>query len=135
MHADVMDIPAAAEMLSVSESTLGRAIRAGEIPAWRLGKKWRMWRPAVLRAVVGEVALVQHPLIPEGDPEVVDRTTAARLLGITPYTCALLIQDGTIPSQRIGSNYRIWWPAVRQLMIDGTATQAAQPAEAETGPH
>ena len=134
MHPDVMDIPAAAEMLSVSESTLGRAIRAGEIPAWRLGKKWRMWRPAVLRAVVGEVALVQHPLIPEGDPEVVDRTTAARLLGITPYTCALLIQDGTIPSQRIGSNYRIWWPAVRQLMIDGTV-QATQPAEAETEPH
>lgn len=121
MHPDVLDIPAAARLLALSKSSTYRAVRAGEIPGWRLGSQWRLWRPAVLRAVGGAAAEGEHPLIPEDEPQVIDRAALAALLDIAPQTCLTLLQQGAIPSRRVGGTYRIYWPNVRQLMIDGTA--------------
>lgn len=125
MHPDVLDIPQAAALLSLSKSTTYRAVRSGEIPAWRLGSQWRLWRPAVLRAVGGEDAEDEHPLIPVDEPQVLDRAELARLLDIAPQTCLTLIRQGVIPSRRVGGSYRIYWPSVRQKMIDGAGVEGA----------
>lgn len=127
MHPDVLDIPATAQVLSLSKSSTYRVVRSGEIPAWRLGQQWRLWRPAVLRALAGPEVEEQHPLHPTGDPELIDPATLADLLDIAPQTCLLLLREGAIPSRRVGASTRIWWPSVRQLMIDGSVeTQATQ---------
>lgn len=127
MHPDVLDIPATAQVLSLSKSSTYRVVRSGEIPAWRLGQQWRLWRPAVLRALAGPEVEEQHPLHPAGDPELIDPATLADLLDIAPQTCLLLLREGAIPSRRVGASIRIWWPSVRQLMIDGSVeTQATQ---------
>lgn len=127
MHPDVLDIPSTAKLLAVSKPSLYRLVRAGGIPAWRLGGQLRMWRPAVLRAIAGAEAEEQHPMIPDGDPEFVNATTLADLLDISIPTCHSLINDGTIPSRKVGPSTRIWWPSVRQLMIDGSViTEAAE---------
>ncbi len=44
---EVMDIYAAAEYLRVSRGTLYKSIRAGEVPAFKLGRGWR-FRKALL---------------------------------------------------------------------------------------
>lgn len=126
MHPDVLDIPATAKLLAVSKPSVYRLVRAGEVPAWRLGGQWRMWRPAVLRAVAGPEAEDQHPMVPEGDPELLDTHALADLLDISVPTCHTLLGDGTIPSRRVGSRVRIWWPAVRQLMIDGSVVSSTE---------
>lgn len=120
MHPEVLDIPATAQLLSLSKSSTYRVVRSGEIPAWRLGQQWRLWRPAVLRALAGPDAEEQHPLHPADDPELIEPATLARLLDIAPQTCLALLREGAIPSRRVGASTRIWWPSVRQLMIDGS---------------
>lgn len=119
-HPDVLDIPETAALLSLSKSSTYRAVRAGEIPAWRLGSQWRLWRPAVLRAVGGDAVEDEHPMIPAEEPQVIDRAELATLLDITPQTCLTLIRQGLIPSRRVGGTYRIYWPSIRQMMIDGS---------------
>lgn len=120
MHPDVLDIDATADLLAMSKRSVYGIVRAGDVPAWRLGQQWRLWRPAVLRAVGGPEVEVSNPLHPEDDPGVVTTKTLAELLNITPATCRALLKDGSIPSRRVGHSTRIWWPNVRQLMIDGT---------------
>lgn len=122
MHPDVLDIPATAQLLALSKSSTYRLVRSGELPAWRLGQQWRLWRPAVLRTVVGEEAGSQHPMYPDADPELIDSKTLGDLLNIAPQTCQMLLREGKIPSRRVGASTRIWWPTVRQLMIDGAET-------------
>ena len=134
MHPDVLDIPAAAHLLSLSKGSTYKLVRSGAIPAWRLGQQWRLWRPAVLRVVAGPDAEDQHPLIPEGDPELIDRQTLAELLDLSPDTCRLLVRDGTIPSRTVGPTTRVWWPSVRQLMIDGSVPAGAEACLLYTSP-
>lgn len=119
MHPDVLDIEATASLLSLSKTSTYRVVRSGEIPAWRVGKQWRLWRPAVLLAVGGPEVERDHPMYPKGDPELIDRFALAELIDLAPATCLLLLRNGTIPSRRVGASTRIWWPNVRQLMIDG----------------
>lgn len=124
MHPDVLDIPSAAELLALSKSSTYRLVRRAEIPAWRLGQQWRLWRPAVLQVVAGPDAEEQHPMYPPDDPELIDRVTLGELLDISPETCRMLLRDGTIPSRRVGASTRIWWPTIRQLMIDGSGVSS-----------
>lgn len=119
MHPEVLDIASTADLLGLSRASTYRAVRAGELPAWRVGKQWRLWRPAVLRAVGGPEVEDAHPLHPPADPQLVDRATLAEMLGLAPATCSALLRDGTIPSRTLGGAVRIWWPTVRHLMIDG----------------
>lgn len=126
MHPDVLDIPAAATLLAVGKPSVYRLVRAGDVPAWRLGGQWRMWRPAILRAVAGPEVEQQHPMTPAGDPEMISASTLAELLDISLPTCHALINDGTIPARKVGATTRIWWPSVRQLMIDGSVVDAVE---------
>lgn len=126
VHPDVLDIPAAAELLAVSKPSVYRLVRAGGVPAWRLGGQWRMWRPAILQAIAGPEAEEQHPMIPADDPELINAGTLADLLDISLPTCHALINDGTIPSRKVGQTTRVWWPSVRQLMIDGSIADSTQ---------
>lgn len=126
MHPDVLDIPATAQLLALSKSSTYRLVRSGEVPAWRLGQQWRLWRPAVLRVVAGDEAEAQHPMHPANDPELIDSKTLGELLDIAPQTCQMLLREGKIPSRRVGASIRIWWPSVRQLMIDGSGPSAEE---------
>lgn len=130
MHPDVLDIPATAQLLGLSKSATYRLVRSGAIPAWRLGGQWRLWRPAVIRAVAGPEEAKRHPSPAEDEPKLIDIATLSDLLDVTPPTCHVLMKDGTIPSQQVGRRLRVWWPNVRQLMIEGSVVEGQGPADA-----
>lgn len=44
---DVLDLKEAARFLKVSPVTLGRRVRAGEVPAKKIGNQWRFSRQAL----------------------------------------------------------------------------------------
>ena len=47
MSQDVLNLQEAAEFLKVSKVTLGRRVRAGEVPAKKVGNQWRFSREAL----------------------------------------------------------------------------------------
>jgi len=61
----LLDIAAVAEYLGVSERTVYNHVRSGILPAFKVGRLWRV-RVSDLEAWTGSAAL--HPPVPEADP-------------------------------------------------------------------
>jgi len=51
---DVLTIEEAAELLKLHDQTIYRKVRSGEIPAARIGRRWRISRDVIERMLRGE---------------------------------------------------------------------------------
>ena len=49
MNQDVLSLTEAARFLRISPVTLGRRVRAGEVPGKKVGNQWRFSREAMTR--------------------------------------------------------------------------------------
>ena len=119
----IMTTSEVAAWLSLSVPTLMSRVRAGEIPASRIGAEWRFWRPTL------EVRLfAQGPAAESGDDQAEVLTTAqlADRLRLTGETVRARIEDGSIPASRIGNQFRIFWPTIRGRLEAGEDFTPAQ---------
>ena len=121
MHPLLMDLDDVAALSTEHPATVGARARRGEIPGTQIGVQWRFWRPTVMRAVVGETAAAHalRGLEQPEDPEVVNPSQLADLLGISLPTILNLVSAGAIPAGKTGSRWHIYWPAIRDAIAEG----------------
>ncbi len=69
---DVIDSPAAAEILQIHEETLRRLAREGQVPAFKVGGGWRFSRVALRKWIEAQGSRVSVPLVllVDDDPNV-----------------------------------------------------------------
>lgn len=114
-----------ASWLAISLPTLMARVEAGDVPASRIGKEWRFWRPALahrLFALEAPVESTRH------DAEIITTTQLAERLQLTSETVRARIDDGSIPASKIGNTYRIYWPAIRAKLESGEDFTPREPA-------
>lgn len=140
MHPLLLDLDAAASVISLQPETLRRRAMAGELPGSRVGGKWRFWAPALLASVAGADAAAHmvRERTPPGyeEPGVVDVAELADLLNLSPRTIAELMRAGVVPAKKAGQ-WRAFWPLVRDQIAAGrdlSDTPAAPPAPSTPTP-
>lgn len=112
MHPDVLTVQSAAELAAVDVTTLRRSLAHGQMPGARLGRNWRLWRPALLEAV----GAAQPPPSTVTVPEVVTLADLGVLLGISKPTLISLAAGGHLPARKVGALWRVHWPSIVAMM-------------------
>jgi excisionase family DNA binding protein len=122
MHPHVLDAEGVAVLVRSSPAAVRRWAHDGEIPGTRVGGQWRFWAPAVLERVIGaEPARSAVPALPDGhtEPGVVASGELADLLGLPDRTVTMLMRQGRIPGEKVGGQWRSYWPWIRQRIAAG----------------
>ena len=67
-----------------------------------------------------ELVIEGHGMAPDDDKvNIITVDKLADLLDLSVPTVLGFIKDGSITATRFGKQYRIWWPNVRDLLIQG----------------
>lgn len=121
MHPLLRDLEGAATLIRSTRATTRRRAVAGEIPGSLVGHQWRFWAPAVLASLFGEQAITMGPQLPDDhtEPDVIGLAELSDLLGMHPRTVGALLRDGQIPGQKLGIQWRIYWPQIRDKIAAG----------------
>ena len=122
MHPHLLDAEGVAVLVGSSPAAVRRWAHAGEIPGTRVGGQWRFWAPAVLERVIGaEPARSAVPALPDGhtEPGVVASGELADLLGLPDRTVTMLMRQGRIPGEKVGGQWRSYWPWIQQRIAAG----------------
>lgn len=116
MHAHLMTLEQAADLLQLHPRTVVAKARSGQLPGAKLGGSWRFWKPSI------EAVLTGRPWTPDeadGDPEWVNTTRAAELLGTTRQTILNLVTRGQLPAGKVAGQWRVHWWRVRDAIAAG----------------
>lgn len=62
---DIMTIEEAAEMLRIPVSSVYKLAQQRRIPAQKVGRHWRFYRPLLLNWITGQASLDSKPTNPE----------------------------------------------------------------------
>jgi excisionase family DNA binding protein len=122
MHPHVLDVEGAAVLVRTSPAAVRRWAHAGEIPGTRVGGQWRFWAPTVLERVIGaQAAAYAIPALPNGytEPGVVASAELADLLGLPDRTITALMRQGRIAGEKVGGQWRTYWPWVQARIAAG----------------
>jgi excisionase family DNA binding protein len=121
MHPHLLEIEGAARLIRHSVSATRRLACAGDIPATRIGGRWRLWAPAVLERVIGADAVLALPALPEGwqEPGIVTGRELAELLGLSERSVTNLLAAGRIPGTKVGGGWRTYWPSILAKITAG----------------
>ncbi|WP_380169776.1 helix-turn-helix domain-containing protein [Jannaschia sp. R86511] len=123
MYPGLHTLDTLAVALGVSHVTASRWVRAGTVPAARIGKLWRLWGPAVAERLYGpdvDIAALAAPPAPPGEPEIIGVRELAERLDIAHGTASRLVAAGAFPATaRTGQTYRLHWPTIRDQIARG----------------
>lgn len=61
----IMTIEDVAEFLRIPVSSVYKLAQTGKIPAQKVGRHWRFYRPTLLRWIAGQASLESKPSSPE----------------------------------------------------------------------
>ncbi len=64
-NSDIMTVEEAAELLKIPRSSVYKLAQEGKIPAQKVGRHWRFYRPTVLKWIAGQANLDTKPSHPE----------------------------------------------------------------------
>jgi excisionase family DNA binding protein len=53
---DILTVEEAAELLKIPRSSVYKLAQEGKIPAQKVGRHWRFYRPTLLRWIAGQVS-------------------------------------------------------------------------------
>ncbi|MEJ5869378.1 helix-turn-helix domain-containing protein [Pseudokineococcus sp. 5B2Z-1] len=144
MHPDLYDTDDLAAALGVHPLTLRRWVATGRIPGAQIGRRWRYWGPAVIKALfpdadlstTGATRLPHRAETPEllAEPVVVNARTLAELLDLRLSTTTALIRQGDIAGTKVGREWLVHWPSLRDRIAAGAhqqvdAREGAPPAD------
>ena len=62
---DILTINEVAELLRIPRSSVYKLAQEGKIPAQKVGRHWRFYRPTLLRWIAGQASLESKPSSPE----------------------------------------------------------------------
>jgi excisionase family DNA binding protein len=122
VHSHLLDVEGAAVLVRTSPASVRRWAHSGEIPGTRVGGQWRFWAPAILERVIGaEAARHATPALPNGhtEPGIVDSHELADLLGLPDRTVTMLLRQGRIPGEKVGGQWRSYWPYIQAKIAAG----------------
>lgn len=113
-----------AEALDRGRSTIYAWLRSGQLPSYRRGGIWIIYRDEVLAWVKGGRKCPAATMIDDvfgRYPEHLSVQEVAEAVGVSPTTIYRWLQDGTIPGfQQVGSgNWTIYRDEVLSWMKDG----------------
>lgn len=57
-QSDILTVEEAAELLKIPRSSIYKLAQQGKIPAQKVGKHWRFYRPKLVKWVAGELILI-----------------------------------------------------------------------------
>lgn len=130
MHPDLYDTDDLAAGLGVHPLTLRRWVATGRIPGAQIGRRWRFWGPAVIKtlfpdadlAAVGSARLPHRAEVSElvVEPVVVNARTLAELLDLRLSTTTALIRQGAIAGTKVGREWLVHWPSLRDRIAAGS---------------
>lgn len=136
MHPDLYDTDDLAAGLGVHPLTLRRWVSAGRIPGAQIGRRWRFWGPAVIQCLfpgadVTDAAAARLPhraptLELAAEPVVVNARTLAELLGLKLSTTTALIRQGAISGTKVGREWLVHWPTLRDHIAAGARVDPVQ---------
>jgi len=64
-ESDVLTIEDAAQLLRIPRSSVYKLAQEGKIPAQKVGRHWRFYRPTILRWIAGQASFDSKPSTPE----------------------------------------------------------------------
>ena len=117
----VMTRSEVASWLAVSVPTLMARVRAGDIPASRIGGEWRFWRPTLESHLFSQEAPVEANgrEANRREADVITTGQLGEILQLSAESIRARIEDGSIPASKIGNHYRIYWPTIRARLEAG----------------
>jgi excisionase family DNA binding protein len=62
---DILTVEEAAELLKIPRSSVYKLAQEGKIPAQKVGRHWRFYRPTILRWIAGQANFESKPSNPE----------------------------------------------------------------------
>jgi len=62
---DILTVEEAAELLKIPRSSVYKLAQEGKIPAQKVGRHWRFYRPTLLRWIAGQARFDNNPSAPE----------------------------------------------------------------------
>lgn len=110
-----MTLEQAAELLQLHPRTVVAKARTGQLPGAKLGGSWRFWKPSLEAVLTGAPTVAPTG----GDPEWVNTTQAAELLGTTRQTILNLVSRGQLPAGKVAGQWRVHWWRVRDAIAAG----------------
>lgn len=114
-----------ASWLVLSVPTLMARVRAGDIPASRIGAEWRFWRPTLQAHLFAQLA---DAAAYRDEADIITTAQLAHRLQLTGETVRARIEDGSIPATKIGNQFRIFWPVIRARLAAGENFTPAEKA-------
>lgn len=65
MTSDILTVLEAADLLKIPRSSVYKLAQEGKIPAQKVGRHWRFYRPTLLRWIAGQAIFESKPSNPE----------------------------------------------------------------------
>lgn len=65
LDSDVLTVEEVAELLKIPRSSVYKLAQEGKLPAQKVGRHWRFYRPTLLRWISGKLNLAGPPDTPE----------------------------------------------------------------------
>ncbi len=62
---DILTVEEAADLLKIPRSSVYKLAQEGKIPAQKVGRHWRFYRPTILRWIAGQASFENKPSRPE----------------------------------------------------------------------
>jgi excisionase family DNA binding protein len=65
LNSDILTVDEAAALLKIPRSSVYKLAQEGKIPAQKVGRHWRFYRPTILKWIAGKVNFDRKPDNPE----------------------------------------------------------------------
>lgn len=121
MHPSVCTLDDAARDLQLHTNTVSLWVRDGRLPGAKIGRSYRLWRPAIFAHIQAQPYRLRAADDPWLNRELISTTECAQALDLTPQTILNLIGADQMPAQRLGRYWRIPWPELRLQLITPAA--------------
>ena len=64
-NTDILTVEEAAELLKIPRSSVYKLAQEGKIPAQKVGRHWRFYRPTILKWIAGQASFESKPSTPK----------------------------------------------------------------------
>ena len=64
-NSDILTVEEVAGLLKIPRSSVYKLAQEGKIPAQKVGRHWRFYRPTLLRWIAGQISFDSKPSDPE----------------------------------------------------------------------
>ena len=64
-ESDILTVEEVAELLKIPRSSVYKLAQEGKLPAQKVGRHWRFYRPTLLRWISGQISFEGRPSAPE----------------------------------------------------------------------